>query len=105
VYAQERHVTYLIVGLDRLTFARWHEHVLARDVTSATRIARERAAAAGIDLVLAAIIGPYSSVLSDPAEERAASNGAKSRARFEPDGRRAARAAGIAGVSTAHRSR
>jgi hypothetical protein len=98
-------VTYLIVGLDRLTFAPWHDNVLASDVTSATRIARERAASAGIDLVLAAIVGPYSSVLPDRAEERAAPKAAEPRARFEPDGRRAAPAAGFAGVFTASRSR
>jgi hypothetical protein len=69
-------VTYLIVGLDRSTFARWHENVLADDVTTATRIAQRRAAAVGINLVVAAVIGPYSSVLSDPAEETAASRAA-----------------------------
>jgi hypothetical protein len=69
-------VTYLIVGLDRSTFARWHENVLADDVTAATRIARRRAAAAGINLVVAAVIGPCSSVLTDPAEERATSRAA-----------------------------
>jgi hypothetical protein len=65
-------VTYLIVGLDRSTFARWHQNVLARDIGTATRIAHARAAADGIRLVVAAVIGPNSCVLSDPAEERAA---------------------------------
>jgi hypothetical protein len=65
-------VTYLIVGLDRHTLARWHQNVLARDVAAATRLAKARAAAQGIRLVVAAVIGPNSSVLSDPAEERAA---------------------------------
>jgi hypothetical protein len=60
-------VTYLIVGLDRSTLARWHHNVLARDVTAATRIARARAARAGVELVVAAVIGPNSSVLADPA--------------------------------------
>jgi hypothetical protein len=57
-------VTYLIVGLDRHTLAPWHEHVRARDLTTATRVAHARAHASGIDLVLAAVIGPGSSVLS-----------------------------------------
>ncbi len=65
-------MTYLIVGLDRTTFVRWHRHVLAGDVGTATRIAKRRAAAEGIMLVVAAVLGPYAYVLSDPAEERAA---------------------------------
>ena len=65
-------MTYLIVGLDRHTLAPWHQNVLACDIATATRIARERAGAQGITLVVAAVIGPYSCVLPDPAEERAA---------------------------------
>jgi hypothetical protein len=65
-------VTYLIVGLDRKTYARWHENVSAGDVGTAKRIARTRATAKGIDLVVAAVIGPNSAVMPDPAEERAA---------------------------------
>jgi hypothetical protein len=61
-------VVYLIVGLDRQTFARWHDNVMAPDVTTATRIAHARAAAQGIRLVVAAAIGPYSSVIEDAAE-------------------------------------
>ena len=68
-------VTYLIVGLDRNTLAQWHENVLARDIETATRVARDRAAAQGIRLVVAAVIGPNSSVLSDPAvQQRAATS-------------------------------
>jgi hypothetical protein len=67
-------VTYLIVGLDRNTCARWHGNVLARDVGAATRIARSRAASQGITLVVAAVIGPNSCVLSDPAEQHAAAS-------------------------------
>jgi hypothetical protein len=59
-------VTYLIVGLDQATLAPWHGHVLARDVATATRTARERAAARGITLVIAAVIGPNSAVLEQP---------------------------------------
>jgi hypothetical protein len=55
-------VTYLIVGVDRTTEARWHENVTARDAKTASRIARRRAAAQGIELVVAAVIGPNSAV-------------------------------------------
>jgi hypothetical protein len=63
-------VTFLIVGLDRKTFARWHENVSADDVWTAERIAKARARAQAIDLVVAAAIGPNSAVVSDPAGER-----------------------------------
>ena len=65
-------MTYLIVGVDRPTFAPWHQNVLAGDVTTATRIARARAAAQGIQLVVAAVIGPNSSVLADLEADSAA---------------------------------
>ncbi|MBV8220697.1 MAG: hypothetical protein JO325_19715 [Solirubrobacterales bacterium] len=64
-------MTYLIVGLDRRTYARWHENVSAEDVGTAKRIARARATAKGIDLVVAAVIGPNSTVIADPVEEPA----------------------------------
>ena len=64
-------MTYLIVGLDRQTLARWHENVLACDVETATRIARARAAVQGVRLVVAAVIGPNSSLLDDPEEQPA----------------------------------
>jgi hypothetical protein len=67
-------VTYLIVGLDRSTLARWHGNVLAGDIVTATRIAQARAAVQGIKLVVAAVIGPNSCVLPDPAGERAAAS-------------------------------
>jgi hypothetical protein len=41
---------------------------MAADVTIATRIARARAAAQGVELIVAAVIGPYSSLVSDPAD-------------------------------------
>jgi hypothetical protein len=63
-------VTYLIVGLDRKTYARWHENVSADEIGTAERIAQARAKAQGIDLVVAAVIGPNSAVVSDPAEVR-----------------------------------
>jgi hypothetical protein len=53
-------------GSTRNTHARWHENVLAGDIATATRIARARAAAHGIHLVVAAVIGPNSSVVADP---------------------------------------
>ncbi len=65
-------MTYLIVGLDRATLARWHQNVLARDVANATRIAHARAAAQGVRLAVAAVIGPNSAVIEDPVEQRAA---------------------------------
>jgi hypothetical protein len=61
-------VIYLIVGLDRTTFARWHRNVMARDAPSAARLARARAATQGIDLVVAAVVGPYSTVV-DPMDD------------------------------------
>ena len=60
-------MVYLIVGLDRSTLARWHDNVMAPDVITATAIARARAAAQGIRLVVAATIGAYSSIVDDPA--------------------------------------
>jgi hypothetical protein len=66
-------MTYLIVGLDRQTLAPWHHNVRADDAASATRVAVARAQAGGIDLVVAAVIGPNSSVVSVPEDSRAAS--------------------------------
>lgn len=63
-------MTYLIVGLDRRTLARWHDNVSATDIGAAKQIARVRAGVRGIDLVVAAVIGANSAVLSDPVEER-----------------------------------
>ncbi|HKG65036.1 MAG TPA: hypothetical protein VKB28_13270 [Solirubrobacteraceae bacterium] len=56
---------YLVAGLDRSTLGRWHDHVMAADASLAGRIARGRAAGQGVDLVVAAVIGPYSSVEAD----------------------------------------
>jgi len=55
-------MTFLIVGLDRKTLAPWHRNVRERDVASAARTAVTRAGADGVDLVVAAVIGPGSSV-------------------------------------------
>jgi hypothetical protein len=51
-------VIYLIVGLDRQTLTPWQENVRAADVAAAMRIARSRADASGVDLVVAAVLGP-----------------------------------------------
>ena len=60
-------MTYLIVGVDRRTLAPWHRHVHERDVLSATRSAVARAGADGVDLAVAAVIGPNSSVVTSAA--------------------------------------
>ena len=58
---------YLVAGLDRSTLGRWHDHVMARDAPGAARIARGRAAGQGVDLVVAAVVGPCSSLEADAA--------------------------------------
>ena len=60
---------YLVVGIDQRSMAPWHENISAGDVARATRTAVERAAAAGMDLVVAAVVGPNSTVLAHPASE------------------------------------
>ena len=62
-------MTYLVVGIDHGSLAPWHQNISASDVARAVRSAVERAAAAGIDLVVAAVIGPNSSVLAHPVSE------------------------------------
>ena len=59
-------MTYLVVGLDQSTFAPWHQNVGAVDVAAAKQIAFARAQARGIQLMIAAVIGPNSTVLADP---------------------------------------
>jgi formate dehydrogenase assembly factor FdhD len=59
-------MTYLVVGIDHATLAPWHQNIAARTVARAAREAVQRAAAAGIDLVVAAVIGPNSTVLAHP---------------------------------------
>jgi hypothetical protein len=61
-------VVYLIVGVDRRTFARWHTNVMARDAATAAQIAGARARADGIALAVAAAIGPYSTVVDVPVD-------------------------------------
>jgi hypothetical protein len=69
-------VTYLIVGIDRQTLAPWHENVGADDAPAALRTAVASAAARGIELVVAAVIGPNSSVVYAPVavDQRATSS-------------------------------
>src|SRR5262245_34243822 len=55
---------YLVVGLDRATFAPWHENIHAVDAGTAARIALGRAETRGISPVLAAVVGPHSTVVS-----------------------------------------
>lgn len=64
---------HLIVGIDRYTTAPWHQHVAADDVMSATEIAMARAKKSGVDLVVAAVLGPYSSLLAHHNAEPASS--------------------------------
>ena len=66
-------MTYLIIGLDRQTLAPWHENVQAGDATAAMRVALDRAQARGIDLVVAGVIGPNSSLVSIPMDQRTTS--------------------------------
>jgi hypothetical protein len=62
---------YLVAGLDRSTLTSWHDNVMAADVGTAAHIARARAAAQGIQLVIAAVVGPYSSVVAEAADSSA----------------------------------
>lgn len=56
-------MTFLIVGLDRATLAPWQRHVRHRDAAAAASLAVARAVGDGVDLVVAAVIGPGSNVL------------------------------------------
>ena len=57
-------MVFLIVGLDRRTLAPWHRNIRERDVASAARAAVARAGTDGVDLVVAAVVGPSSSILA-----------------------------------------
>jgi hypothetical protein len=59
-------MVYLIVGVDRSTYTRWHDHVMASDAVTAEAIAQARAAAQGVQLAVAAAIGPNSSIATEP---------------------------------------
>ena len=62
-------MTYLVVGIDHATLAPWHQNISARTAARAAADAVRRAAAARIDLVVAAVIGPNSTVVPHPALE------------------------------------
>ena len=62
-------MTYLVVGVDHATLTPWHQNISARSVARAALEAVERAAAAGTDLVVAAVIGPNSTVLPHPSSK------------------------------------
>ena len=59
-------MVYLVVGIDHASLAPWHANISARSVGRAVRSAVERASAAGVDLVVAAVIGPGSTVVAHP---------------------------------------
>ena len=61
-------MTYLVVGVDHATLAPWHENIWARTMVDAAAEAVQRAAAGGIDLVVAAVVGPNSTVLAHPVD-------------------------------------
>jgi len=50
-------MTFLVVGVDNRTLAPWHRHVMAADLASARLAGRLRAAAEGVVLVVAAVVG------------------------------------------------
>jgi hypothetical protein len=56
-------MTFLVVGLDRATLAPWRRHVRRHDAGAAASLAVAYAASDGVDLVVAAVIGPGSNVL------------------------------------------
>jgi hypothetical protein len=62
-------MVYLVVGIDHVSLAPWHTNISASTVGRAVRSAVERASAAGVDLVVAAVVGPGSTVVEHPARE------------------------------------
>jgi hypothetical protein len=58
-------VIYLVVGLDRHSLRPWHGNVHGRHVRAAKRAAVARAEAQGVELVVAAAIGPNSTIEHD----------------------------------------
>ena len=60
-------MTYLVVGLDRRTLTPCQRHVRRHDDAAAALAAVAHAAGDGVDLVVAAVVGPGSSVLDIPA--------------------------------------
>ena len=62
-------MVYLVVGIDHASLAPWHTNISAPTVGRAVRSAVECASAAGVDLVVAAVIGPGSTVVAHAAGE------------------------------------
>jgi hypothetical protein len=60
---------YLVVGVDRSTLASWHANVHADDANAAMSLAIDRAGERGVDLVVAAAIGPGTNVVAAPADK------------------------------------
>jgi hypothetical protein len=59
-------MVYLVVGIDHASLAPWHTNIWAPSVGRAVRSAVQRASAAGLDLIVAAVIGPGSTVVAHP---------------------------------------
>ena len=57
-------MTFLIVGLDLRSRRPWHANVKAGDAESARRLALARARSIGVELVVAGIIGPNSTLVA-----------------------------------------
>jgi hypothetical protein len=55
----------VVVGVDRRSLTHWHGNVQTEDPGDAATRATAMAAADGIDLVIAAIVGPRSAVLPE----------------------------------------
>jgi hypothetical protein len=62
-------MVYLVVGIDHASLAPWHTNIAAPSVGRAVRSAVQRASAAGLDLIVAAVIGPGSTVVAHPVSE------------------------------------
>jgi hypothetical protein len=60
-------VTYLVVGIDRSTLAGWHSNIRADDARAAASMAIDSAGERGVELVVAAVIGPGLDVVAAPA--------------------------------------
>jgi hypothetical protein len=56
-------MTYLIVGIDLNDLTPWHRNVRASDIESARRMASCWAQKMGINLAVAAVLGPNSNIL------------------------------------------
>ena len=59
-------MVYLVVGIDHASLSPWHANISARSAGRAVRRAIERASAAGVDLVVAGVIGPGPTVVAHP---------------------------------------